>query len=211
MLQWNTTIHKHKLSEILGLPDLNLGPMTWILKLDLPKYWKEVCSKWFLAQLFKFWLNAHTYTNTDRHNWKYCLSAYVHGKYVQSKTSELYISEKTPYGRYYWSVSTENERVKRSYTKTAMLLILVYMKNITQFLKEIHFLKAVFVRAYSAGYDLHVKIRYLSRGIKYLYKKARPAFNIFTKGGFAKRDTSRHRQEENNFLKHNWPHTSFKL
>ena len=37
----------------------------------------------------------------------------------------LYISEKTPYGRYYWSVSTENERVKRPHTNTAMLLILV--------------------------------------------------------------------------------------
>ena len=52
-------------------------------------------------------------------------------------------------------------------------------------------------------WDCTLKIRYLSRGFKYLYKKARPAFNIFTKGGFAKRDTSRHRQEENNFLKHN--------
>ena len=32
------------------------------------------------------------------------------------------------------------------------------MKNITRFLKEIHFLKAVFVRAYLAEYDLHATI-----------------------------------------------------
>ena len=50
----------------------------------------------------------------------------------------LYISEKTPDGRYYWSVSTENECVKRSFT--AILLILVGNKQ-PDFLRKSIFLK----------------------------------------------------------------------
>ena len=35
-MKYNNT--QAQIIEILGLPDLNLGPMTWILQLDLPKY-----------------------------------------------------------------------------------------------------------------------------------------------------------------------------